>query len=146
MVELQSKACITPWLAGQGGETCEVSLSPISGLEIMQTVKLRWNASWLDHVRTQVLVLWTVRTNMIISGSQQEAGFEISVMSHKSNEQFLCWAFPWFVEEDWRIFNKVYWSIDYRELEWVDCIKYINVCQPATSLITSHCLPVIIIQ
>lgn len=42
------------------------------------------------------IVVWTVRTvrtvrtNMIISVSQQEAGFEISVISHKSNEQFLC--------------------------------------------------------
>ena len=47
-----------------------------------------------DNTLASILVLGcelrAVRTNMIISVSQQEAGFEISVMSHKSNEQFLC--------------------------------------------------------
>ena len=47
-----------------------------------------------DNTLGSILVLdcelRAVRTNMIISVSQQEAGFEISVMSHKSNEQFLC--------------------------------------------------------
>lgn len=88
-----------------------------------------------DNTLASILVLGcelrAVRTNMIISVSQQEAGFEISVMSHKSNEQFLCWAFPWFVEEDWRIFNKVDWSIDYRDdwSEWIviyKCLMFVN--------------------